>query len=33
MGDGSVRFIQEGIELGTWSGLATRAGREVLGEF
>lgn len=31
--DGSVRFISENIDLHTWRGLGSRAGREVLGEF
>ena len=31
--DGSVRFVNENIFLGTWTGLATRAGGEVTGEF
>jgi hypothetical protein len=29
MCDGSVRFIEEGISLGTWQALATIAGGEV----
>jgi prepilin-type processing-associated H-X9-DG protein len=33
MGDGSVRFIHDGINLPTWQALGTRAGAEVLGEF
>ncbi len=33
LGDGSVRFVSENINLDTWRGLSTRAGREVLGEF
>jgi hypothetical protein len=31
--DGSVRFVNEGVELAVWRGLATRRGGEVLGEF
>ena len=31
--DGSVRFVSDNINVGTWQGLATRAGGEVLGEF
>lgn len=31
--DGSVRFVSENIYLSTWTGMATRAGSEVLGEF
>ncbi len=33
LGDGSVRFIQSGIDAATYSGLGTRAGGEVLGNF
>jgi prepilin-type N-terminal cleavage/methylation domain-containing protein len=33
MGDGSVRFFSENIDLLTWQGLGSRGGREVLGEF
>lgn len=33
LGDGSVRFVSETVDLATWRGLATRGGREVLGEF
>jgi len=33
MGDGSVRFVRDGIDIGTWRSLATRAGGEVLGDF
>jgi prepilin-type N-terminal cleavage/methylation domain-containing protein len=33
LGDGSVRFVSETIELETWRALATRAGGEILGEF
>jgi prepilin-type N-terminal cleavage/methylation domain-containing protein/prepilin-type processing-associated H-X9-DG protein len=31
--DGSVRFVSNGIDLGTWRGLSTRSGGEVLGEY
>jgi prepilin-type processing-associated H-X9-DG protein len=31
-GDGSVRFIQDGIALGTWRAMATRASGEVVTE-
>ena len=31
--DGSVRFVSENIAQSIWSGLGTRAGAEVLGEF
>jgi prepilin-type N-terminal cleavage/methylation domain-containing protein/prepilin-type processing-associated H-X9-DG protein len=33
LGDGSVRFIRNGIDAGTWRALGTRAGGEVLGDF
>jgi prepilin-type N-terminal cleavage/methylation domain-containing protein/prepilin-type processing-associated H-X9-DG protein len=33
MGDGSVRFIEEGISLGTWQALGTITGGEVLRDF
>ncbi len=33
MCDGSVRFVNDKIDLNTWRGLATRAKKEVLGEF
>jgi prepilin-type N-terminal cleavage/methylation domain-containing protein len=33
LADGSVRFISDSIDLHTWRGLGTRAGKEVLGEF
>ncbi len=33
MGDGSVRFIQQSINLQTWQGLGTRANGEQLGDF
>ncbi len=33
LGDGSVRFISENIDAGTYSALTTRAGGETIGEF
>ncbi len=33
LADGSVRFFSENIDLLTWQGLGSRAGRESLGEF
>ena len=33
LGDGAVRFVSESIDLGLWRGLATVAGREVVGQF
>jgi len=33
MGDGAVRFISDNIHLGTWRGLSTSQGSEVIGEF
>ena len=33
MGDGRVRFLSENIDRGTFRGLGTRAGGEVLGEY
>ena len=33
LGDASVRFVSENIDLGIWRALGTRAGGEVLGEF
>ncbi|MEX1041903.1 MAG: DUF1559 domain-containing protein [Pirellulaceae bacterium] len=33
LGDGSVRFIPETIDLPTWRALGTKAGREVLGSY
>jgi prepilin-type N-terminal cleavage/methylation domain-containing protein/prepilin-type processing-associated H-X9-DG protein len=33
LGDGSVRFVSETIDLTTWRGLGSRNGGEVLGEF
>jgi prepilin-type processing-associated H-X9-DG protein len=33
LGDGSVRFVTNGIDPNTWQALATRSGGEVVGEF
>ena len=33
LGDGSVRFVRDGIQLTTWRSLSTRNGGEVLGDF
>ena len=33
MGDGSVRFLSENMDMATYQGLSTRAGGEVLGEY
>jgi prepilin-type N-terminal cleavage/methylation domain-containing protein len=33
LGDGSVRFVRNSIDIATWQGMATRAGGEVLGEY
>ncbi|MBX9583128.1 MAG: DUF1559 domain-containing protein [Gemmataceae bacterium] len=33
MGDGSVRFVRDGIDLATWRGMGSRDGGEVLGDF
>jgi len=33
LGDGSVRFISENIDLGVYRGLATRRGGEVVSDF
>jgi prepilin-type processing-associated H-X9-DG protein len=33
MGDGSVRFFSENIDLLVWQALGTRGGNEVLGDF
>ena len=33
LGDGSVRFVANGIDAATWRALATRAGGEVLGTY
>jgi prepilin-type N-terminal cleavage/methylation domain-containing protein/prepilin-type processing-associated H-X9-DG protein len=33
LGDGSVRFVTNGIDRATWRALGTRAGGEVLGDF
>lgn len=31
--DGSVRFVSDNINLGTWRAIGTRAGKEVVGEY
>ena len=33
LGDGSVRFVRNGIDFATWRALATRAGGEAFGDF
>ena len=33
LGDGSVRFVRDNIDIRTWRALATRAGGEVIGEY
>jgi prepilin-type N-terminal cleavage/methylation domain-containing protein/prepilin-type processing-associated H-X9-DG protein len=33
LGDGSVRFLQNGVNLAMWQALGTRAGGEVVGDF
>jgi len=33
MGDGSVRFVTESIDVTTWRALGTRRGGEMIGEF
>jgi prepilin-type N-terminal cleavage/methylation domain-containing protein/prepilin-type processing-associated H-X9-DG protein len=33
LGDGSVRFVADGIDLSVWQALGTRAGGEVIGDF
>jgi prepilin-type N-terminal cleavage/methylation domain-containing protein/prepilin-type processing-associated H-X9-DG protein len=33
LGDGSVHFVSNGVDLGVWRGLSTRAGGEVPGSF
>lgn len=33
LGDGSVRFVRNNVDLNTWRALATRAGGEILGDF
>jgi prepilin-type N-terminal cleavage/methylation domain-containing protein/prepilin-type processing-associated H-X9-DG protein len=33
LGDGSVRFIRDGVDVTTWRSLSTRAGNEVVGDF
>jgi prepilin-type N-terminal cleavage/methylation domain-containing protein/prepilin-type processing-associated H-X9-DG protein len=33
LGDGSVRFVRNGIDFATWRALATRAGGDVAGDF
>ncbi len=33
MGDGSVHFVGNGVDMGVWRALATRAGGEVVGDY
>lgn len=33
LGDGGVRFFPDDVEIGVWRGLATRNGKEILGDF
>src|SRR5262249_38097129 len=33
LGDGSVRFVTNGVAPATWQALATRAGNDLLGDF
>jgi prepilin-type N-terminal cleavage/methylation domain-containing protein/prepilin-type processing-associated H-X9-DG protein len=33
LGDGSVRFVRNSVDLATWRALATRAGGEVVGDY
>ena len=33
LGDGSVRFVRDSVDLGVWRGASTRAGGEVPGDF
>jgi hypothetical protein len=31
--DGSVRFVSENVDLGTWRAIGSRNGKETVGEF
>ena len=33
LGDGSVRFVRDGVAPATWMALGTRAGGEVIGDY